>query len=281
MTGLDPIYVDRIVKMALEEDIGSGDITTLITVPEDNYCRAVVIAKQRGIIAGQQLAWQVFASLDNVSEYGALVDDGSPVAPGDVIAEMTSPAHTILAGERVALNFLQRLSGIATLTSEYAILVSHTNARIVDTRKTTPGLRRLEKYAVTMGGGCNHRFGLSDGILIKDNHIAAAGGIKAAVGAAKSGAPHGLKIEVEVSTLDELRQAIDVGADIVLLDDMPLEMMREAVSIANGAVLLEASGRVNKENVVAIAETGVDIISIGALTHSAPALDISLDFVEE
>lgn len=281
MTGLDPIYIDRIVRMALEEDIGSGDITTLLTVPEDAYSRAAVIAKQRGIIAGQQLAWQVFDSLDNVTEYAALIEDGSPVAPGDVIAEVTGSAHTILAGERVALNFLQRLSGIATLTSEYAILVSHTNARIVDTRKTTPGLRRLEKYAVTVGGGCNHRFGLSDGVLIKDNHIAAAGSIKAAVGAAKSRAPQGLKIEVEVGDLDQLREAIDAGADIVLLDNMPLEMMREAVSIANGAVLLEASGRVNKDNVVAMAETGVDIISIGALTHSAPALDISLDFVEE
>jgi len=281
MTGLDLIYLDRIVRMALEEDIGGGDITTVVTVPEDAYSRAVVIAKQRGIIAGQQLAWHVFDSLDNVSEYAVLSEDGAPVAPGDVIAEVTGSAHTILAGERVALNFLQRLSGIATLTSEYAILVSGTNARIVDTRKTTPGLRRLEKYAVTVGGGCNHRFGLSDGILIKDNHIAAAGGIKAAVGAAKSRAPQGLKIEVEVGDLDQLREAIDAGADIVLLDNMPLEMMREAVSIANKAVLLEASGGVNKDNVVAIAETGVDIISVGSLTHSAPALDISLDFVEE
>jgi len=281
MTGLDLIYLDRIVRMALEEDIGGGDITTVVTVPEDAYSRAAIIAKQRGIIAGQQLAWHVFDSLDDISEYAVLSEDGAPVAPGDVIAEVTGSAHTILAGERVALNFLQRLSGIATLTSEYAILVSGTNARIVDTRKTTPGLRRLEKYAVTVGGGCNHRFGLSDGILIKDNHIAAAGSIKAAVGAAKSGAPQGLKIEVEVGDLDQLREAIDAGADIVLLDNMPLEMMREAVSIANGAVLLEASGGVNKDNVVAIAETGVDIISIGALTHSAPALDISLDFVEE
>ena len=281
MIGLDLIYLDRIVRMALEEDIGGGDITTLVTVPEDAYSRASVIAKQRGIIAGQQLAWHVFDSLDDISEYAVLSEDGAPVAPGDVIAEVTGSAHTILAGERVALNFLQRLSGIATLTSEYAILVSGTNARIVDTRKTTPGLRRLEKYAVTVGGGCNHRFGLSDGVLIKDNHIAAARGVAAAVKAAKARAPQGLKIEVEVSALDKLREAIDAGADIVLLDNMPLEMMREAVSIAKGAVLLEASGGVNKDNVVAIAETGVDIISIGALTHSAPALDISLDFVEE
>lgn len=281
MTGLDPIYIDRIVKMALEEDIGGGDITTLLTVSEDVHSRASIIAKQRGVIAGQQLAWNTFYCLDSLGEYAAFVEDGDPVAPGDTIASVAGTARTILAGERVCLNFLQRMSGIATLTSEYAILVSHTNARIVDTRKTTPGLRRLEKYAVTVGGGCNHRYGLSDGILIKDNHIVAAGGVSAAVRAAKAKAPHTLKVEVEIGALDQLREAIDAGADIVMLDNMSLEMMGQAVAIANGAVLLEASGGVNKDTVVAIAETGVDIISIGALTHSAPALDISLEFAKE
>jgi len=281
MNELDPIYIDRVVRMALDEDIGGGDITTLATVPEDTHGRATITAKQRGIIAGQQLAWNAFYCLDSLSEYTVIVHDGSPVAPGDMIASVTGAARSILTAERSALNFLGRLSGIATLASEYAILVSHTNARIVDTRKTTPGLRRLEKYAVTVGGCCNHRFGLSDGILIKDNHIVAAGGVSAAIRAAKAHAPHTLKIEVEVATLDGLREAIDAGADIVMLDNMPLEMMRETVAIAKGAVLLEASGGVSKETVVAIAETGVDIISIGALTHSAPALDISLEFAKE
>jgi len=203
--------------------------------------------------------------------------DGSPVEPGDKIANVSGSARAILAAERVALNFLQRMSGIATLTRKYVDLVSHTGAKIADTRKTTPGFRRLEKYAVTVGGGVNHRFNLSDGVLIKDNHIAAAGSITAAVTAAKKAAPHLLKIECEVSTLNQLDEAIAAGADVILLDNMPLDLLRQAVELGAGRVITEASGGVNESNVAAIAETGVDIISVGALTHSVRALDISLE----
>jgi len=292
MTGLDPLYLRPIIQDALAEDIGSGDITTLLTIPEDATAVAEFVAKQSGIIAGMDVLAEVFTGAPDlefwrdvdsaiVTEFEPLSRDGYRVSAGDVLARVDGLARSILTGERVALNFLQRMSGIATLTAEYVGRVSHTNARIVDTRKTTPGLRRLEKYAVTVGGGFNHRFGLSDGILIKDNHIAAAGGITAAVDSAKAQAPHTLKIEVEVADLDMLREAIAAGADIVMLDNMDIETMRRAVETADSRVLLEASGGVNLDTVSAIAETGVDLISVGALTHSAPALDISLNFVEQ
>lgn len=281
MIGLDPVYLESVVKTAIAEDTGSGDITTLLTIPNDLTARAVIRAKESGIIAGQELAWVVFHEFFTQTMYEPLVRDGSHVTAGTVIGNVSGKARTILTGERVALNFLQRMSGIATLTAKYVEQVKHTKARIVDTRKTTPGLRRLEKYAVTCGGGYNHRFGLDDGILIKDNHIAAAGGITAAIETAKDRAPHTLKIEIEVTNIDGLEEAIGAGADVVMLDNMPLDQMRKAVSIADGRVLLEASGGVSLKSVKEIAETGVDIISIGALTHSAPALDISLEIVGE
>ncbi|MHB9035214.1 MAG: carboxylating nicotinate-nucleotide diphosphorylase [Armatimonadota bacterium] len=277
MIGLDPMYVESVVKVALAEDLGSGDITTLLTVPADATAQATITAKESGVIAGQRMAWVVFQEFFSNTLYEPIVADGTRVEPGDVIGSISGRASTILSGERVALNFLQQMSGIATLTAKYVEKVKHTKARIVDTRKTTPGLRRLEKYSVCVGGGYNHRFGLDDGILIKDNHIAASGGITAAITAAKKRAPHTLKIEIEVSNLDQLKEAIDAGADIIMLDNMTLDVMRQAVEIANGSVLLEASGGVNLDTVKDIAETGVDIVSVGALTHSAPALDISLN----
>lgn len=280
MIGLDAIYLESVVKAALTEDIGSGDITTLLTIPHDLTAEGTLIAKESGVIAGQELAWVVFRDFFTQTAYEPLVRDGSHVKSGKAIGKVSGKARTILSGERVALNFLQRLSGIATTTAKYVEQVKHTKARIVDTRKTTPGLRRLEKYAVTCGGGYNHRFGLDDGVLIKDNHIAAAGGITPAVEAAKVQAPHTLKIEIEVNDLTQLQEAIKAGADIVMLDNMTIEDMRRAVSIADGKVLLEASGGVNLKSVKEIAETGVGIISVGALTHSAQALDISLDIEE-
>jgi len=278
MIAPDPSHVERIVKNALAEDIGSGDITTSLTVPAHARTDAVIVSRSVGVLAGIDVARAVFAAVDGRIVFEAMMEDGSEIARDDLIANVQGGATGILTGERVALNFLQRMSGIATLTARYVSLVAHTRARIVDTRKTTPGLRVLEKYAVTAGGGHNHRFGLYDGILIKDNHIAAAGGMRTAVTAAKANAPHTLKIEVEVTNLDELEEAIDSGADAVLLDNMPVETMRRAVEFAAGRVILEASGGVTEENVAAIAGTGVDLISVGALTHSAPALDMSLHF---
>lgn len=279
MIGLDPVYLESVVKNAIAEDVGSGDITTALTIPNDLTARGVVTAKESGIIAGQELAWVVFHEFFTQTMYEPVIRDGKHVKAGTVIGNVSGKTRTILTGERVALNFLQRMSGIATLTAKYVEQVKHTKARIVDTRKTTPGLRRLEKYAITCGGGYNHRFGLDDGILIKDNHIAAAGGITAAIEAAKDNAPHTLKIEVEVVDIEGLEEAIRAGADIVMLDNMPLDEMRKSVSIADGKVLIEASGGVNLKSVKEIAETGVDIISVGALTHSAPALDINLEIV--
>ena len=277
MTALDAIYVDSIVRTALLEDVGGGDITTLLTVPDSAVSTAIITAKESGVIAGLDIARATFFAVDPSVEVLPRVLDGARVEVGDEIASISGKTRAILTGERVALNFLQRMSGISTLTAKYVSLVSHTDVRIVDTRKTTPGLRRLEKYAVTMGGGFNHRFGLSDGILIKDNHIAAAGGIRAAVYMAKKNAPHTLQIEVEVTCLSQLEEAIESGADIVMLDNMDLGMMYQAVQLADDRITLEASGGVNESTVAAIAETGVHIISVGALTHSPNALDLSLN----
>lgn len=278
MTSLDDAYIGRLVEAAMDEDLGSGDITSVLTIPEDQESAAVVLAKASGILAGARVAQWTFMALCDYDQ--TAMADGMPLSPGEVILKLYGNTREILMAERVALNFLQHASGIATLTNKFVKLVSHTKAKIIDTRKTAPGLRRLEKYAVTVGGGFNHRFNLSDGILIKDNHIAAAGGVTAAVTAAKKGAPHLLKVECEVTNLDELNEAIAAGADAVLLDNMPLAMLKKAVKIAGGKVITEVSGGVNEETVVAIAETGVDLISVGALTHSAPALDISLEFVK-
>ncbi|MGQ9580254.1 MAG: carboxylating nicotinate-nucleotide diphosphorylase [Armatimonadota bacterium] len=275
---LDPLRVEPIVKTALEEDIGNGDITTHLTVPDHPQAEARIISKSAGVLAGIEVARLVFAILDPEVAFKHYIEDGSRLEPGMVIATLTGSATAILSGERVALNFLQRMSGIATLTHEYVRRVAHTKAKIVDTRKTAPGLRYLDKYSVNAGGGYNHRFGLYDGILIKDNHIVAAGGVSAAVKAAKCGAPHTLRVEVEVTSLEQLKEAIDSGADAVLLDNMPVKMVRKAVELAAGNIVLEVSGGITLDNVAEIAETGVDLISVGALTHSAAALDLSMVF---
>ena len=272
---------DAILDLALAEDLGGGDITSMTTVPAELPARGTLRAKSAGVISGLAVARAVFRRVDPAVIFSPLVADGDQVEPRTPIATVSGPARGILVAERVALNLLQRLSGVATVTARYVDAVAGTGARVVDTRKTTPGLRALEKAAVRHGGGHNHRFGLTDGILIKDNHLAAVGGpdrVRRAVALARAGAPHTLRIEVEVTTLEELAQALDAGADIVLLDNMDVPTLREAVARTAGRTLLEAAGGVTLETVRAIAETGVDLISVGALTHSAPALDISLDF---
>ncbi len=272
---------EAIVELALAEDIGTGDVTTLSTVPPDTRARGSMLVKAEGVISGLQAAAYTFWRVDPSIEFTPLVADGTAVEYGTIIATMEGPARSLLTGERVALNLLQRLSGVATLTSQFVTEVEGTGALIVDTRKTTPGLRILEKAAVRDGGGHNHRVGLSDGVLIKDNHLAAIGGpyrVTNAILSARALAPHTIKIEVEVTTLDEVIEAVEAKADIILLDNMSLELMAEAVTIIDGRALVEASGNVRLETVRAIAETGVDLISSGALTHSAPALDISLNF---
>lgn len=277
---MQPDFINRIIRLALDEDIGTGDVTTLATVAEGSVANGVFIAKARGVISGLDIAAQVFDMVDPDIWLDLDVNDGSPVLKGKAIARIEGNAQSILSGERVALNFLQRLSGIATLTAQFVAEVEGTGARIIDTRKTTPGMRLLEKQAIRDGGGHNHRVGLSDGILIKDNHLAAIGGpnpIAEAIAAARELAPHTLRVEVEVTTLEELDQALAAGADVILLDNMSTATMAEAVQRANGQALLEASGGITLANVREIAETGVDLISVGALTHSAPALDISLD----
>lgn len=269
------------IDLALSEDLGNGDITSLTTVPAGSTAEGTMVAKAAGVISGLAVAGAVFARVDSMIAWRPLVADGTRVAEGELIAGVAGPARSVLGGERVALNLLQRLSGVATLAAAYVAAVAGTNARIVDTRKTTPGLRALEKAAIRHGGAANHRFNLTDGVLIKDNHLAAIGGpdrISLAVAAARAGAPHTLKVEIEVTTLDELEQALAAGADIVMLDNMDLATMRQAVTQTAGRALLEASGGITLETVRAVAETGVDLISVGALTHSAPALDISLRF---
>ncbi|HLI51709.1 MAG TPA: carboxylating nicotinate-nucleotide diphosphorylase [Thermomicrobiaceae bacterium] len=277
---MQPDYVNRIVRLALDEDIGTGDVTTLATVPEDAIVSGTFIAKATGIISGLDVVARVFEMVDPDIWFDPQVDNGSPVLKGKAIARVEGNARSILSGERVALNFLQRLSGIATLTAEYVVAVEGTGARVIDTRKTTPGMRLLEKQAIRDGGGHNHRVGLSDGILIKDNHLAAIGGaepIADAIAAARELAPHTLRVEVEITTLDELEQALAAGADTILLDNMSSDEMAEAVRRTNRRAVLEASGGITLANVREVAETGVDLISVGALTHSAPALDISLE----
>jgi nicotinate-nucleotide pyrophosphorylase (carboxylating) len=273
-----PSSVTDLLRRALEEDIGPGDITTSLIIPRGRKSKARYLAKEDFILAGLPLAKEVFHLLDPSIKFEMFLHDGSKVKKGDILAEVYGKTADILAGERVSLNILQRLSGIATLTAAYVKGVRGLKAEIIDTRKTTPCMRFMEKYAVRMGGGCNHRFGLFDAILIKDNHIQAAGGIRKAVSLARKG-HHLSKIEVEVANVKDLRNAIDAGADVVMLDNMTVSNMRKAVEISDGRVLLEASGGVRLENVRDIAETGVDFISVGALTHSARAVDISLKMV--
>ncbi len=272
------IEIDRIIQNALQEDIGSGDITTAATIDPGTVIRAELVAKEDFTLAGIDVARRVFYRLDNEVAFESLSCDGHPVRRGEVFAWIKGDAATLLQGERVALNLLQRMCGIATLTSRFVEAVRGTDAAIVDTRKTTPGLKVLEKYAVRMGGGRNHRTSLYDGVLIKENHIAAAGGIATAVARARERVSHVHKIEIETQNLKEVRQALEAGADIILLDNMDLSMLREAVELVEGKALTEASGGVNLETVRDIAETGVDFISVGALTHSFRAMDISMLF---
>ena len=272
--------VRRLIALALEEDIGPGDVTTATTIPPEIMAEAHIRAKEELIVAGLPVAGAVFAQLPGEVEFTPSVSDGQQVKAGTVLAVVTGPAASLLLGERVALNFLMRLSGIATWTRRFVLAVQPHPARIVDTRKTTPGWRVLEKYAVRLGGGANHRCGLYDGILIKDNHIAAAGGITPAIQRASAGAPHTLKIEVEVQDLPGLEEAIAAGADIVLLDNMDEATMARAVKLAAGRVRLEASGGMSLARVGRVAATGVDFISVGALTHSAPAADIHMKIIK-
>ena len=278
---LSPVLIEDAVRRALAEDLGlAGDITTDATIPDNAMARAVIAARKPGVIAGLDVAEEVFFQIDEDIQFLPTIDDGQKVDAGTAIAEIEGPARGILSGERVALNFLGHMSGVATLTSAYVATIRDTGATIICTRKTAPGLRAFEKYAVRAGGGMNHRFGLHDAVLIKDNHVAAAGGVAEAVRAAKTRAGHMVKIEVEIDRLDQLDAAVDEGADIVMLDNMAPETMREAVRRVPGHVITEASGGVSLDTVRAIAETGVDLISVGAITHSAPVLDLGLDFLE-
>ncbi|MQG21412.1 MAG: carboxylating nicotinate-nucleotide diphosphorylase [SAR202 cluster bacterium] len=280
---MKPLSLDleRIVDMALEEDLGHGDITTQSLLPPNIQGAGVILVKEHGIVAGVEIALAIFKRLDQQIRFDVLSTDGIWVEPGTQLCRIEGNLTAILAGERVALNFLQRLSGVATETAKFVETVSGTKARIIDTRKTTPGLRLLEKYAVRVAGGFNHRFNLSDAILIKDNHLAALrsieGNLTTAIASAKKNAPHGMKIQLEVENFEEAKNAIEAGVDSLLLDNMHPTEMQRVVEQFGDKVFMEASGGITLENVRAVAETGVDVISIGALTHSSPALDISLD----
>jgi nicotinate-nucleotide pyrophosphorylase (carboxylating) len=265
-----------LIRHALSEDLGEGDVTSEAIIPADASATAEIKAKQDLVLAGIDVAREVFHHLDPSIKFEQLAKDGDKIKTGAVLARVSGKTRVLLAGERVALNVLQHLSGIATLTARYVEKLSGTKARILDTRKTIPGLRQLEKYAVRMGGGKNHRMGLFDMVLIKDNHIKAAGGITIAVGRVREKLRDRFKIEVEAKTLDEVREALAAKADIIMLDNMTLDRMKEAVKLIAGKALVEASGNVTLETVRAVAETGVDLISVGALTHSAPAADISM-----
>lgn len=273
--------IDSIIRNALNEDIGCGDLTSEACVPAERRACGAFVAKEGCIVCGMEVVQRVFALIDAQVRVISRVSEGERVGAGSIIADIEGPARAILTGERTALNLLQRMSGIATRTAQAVQAVEGTAARISDTRKTAPGLRMLDKYAVRMGGGVNHRLGLFGGILIKDNHIVAAGGIGQAVAAARGRVPHTLKIEVEATTIDEVEQALAAGADIIMLDNMSKEQMTQAVEFIAGRALVEASGNLgtlNDDALRAVANTGVDIISIGSLTHTVRAMDISLKF---
>jgi nicotinate-nucleotide pyrophosphorylase (carboxylating) len=276
---LSPLEIDAVVTRALTEDLGrAGDVTSIATIPEDTPARAIVVARKAGVISGLPFVAATFLKLDPQIKIDAHIRDGAEVAAKSALMTVSGSARTALAAERVALNFLGRLCGIATATHELVRRVKDTKLRICCTRKTTPGLRALEKYAVRCGGGFNHRFGLDDAILIKDNHIAVAGGVRQVLERACEHAGHLVTIEIEVDTLAQLREVIDTGlADVVLLDNMDVAELAEAVKIAAGRVVLEASGGVTEDTIAAIAKTGVDYASSGALTHSAPNFDVALD----
>jgi nicotinate-nucleotide pyrophosphorylase (carboxylating) len=277
---MDYLGLNDLIKRALEEDIGYGDITTRSLIPAEQKARGLFVAKTPGVVAGIKVSQAVFAYIDSATEFEVLKDDGDTIEPGDVIAVVKGKARTLLTGERTALNFLQRLSGIASKTRKMTDLIKYSPAQLLDTRKTTPGLRVLEKYAVSVGGGRNHRFGLFDGVMIKDNHIQAVGSIAQAVATARQKVPHTVKIEVEVETMEQLQEALEARADIIMLDNMDIYEMIEAVQIVAGRALLEASGGINEGNAAEVARTGVDFISMGALTHAVSSLDISFDIVE-
>ncbi len=274
--------LNTLIDLALEEDTGGGDITSESLIPEKLQAKTTLLAKAEGVLAGLELAKLVFIKVDPDLKFKALLKDGIKLHPGDIIATVTGNARSILKAERLALNFLQKLSGIATQTNQYVELIKDLPVDILDTRKTTPGMRLLEKYAVSMGGGRNHRFNLSDGILIKDNHLASLRAygktLKEIVGIAKANAPKGIKVEVEVTDLHEVKEAVEAGADIIMFDNMTPAKMRRAVELVPASIYTEASGGITLKNVRAAAETGVNFISIGALTHSSKALDISLEF---
>lgn len=278
---LDYLGLNEIIKRALEEDIGYGDITTLSLIPEELPAKGLFVAKKPGVSAGIKISRAVFAYLDPATQFEILKGDGEMLQPGEIIAVVRGRARTLLTGERTALNFLQRMSGIATKTKKMTELLKDSPAQLLDTRKTTPGLRVLEKYAVSVGGARNHRFGLYDGVMIKDNHIKAVGSIQAAVTSARQKVPYTIKIEVETENLEQLQEALEAGADIIMLDNMDIYEMEAAVKITAGRALLEASGGINEGNLAEVARTGVDFISMGALTHSVSSLDISFNLTQE
>lgn len=277
---MDFFGLDDFLKTALREDIGTGDITTTCCVPAANRARGAYRAKEAGVVCGLFVLQRVFDLLGGEARVTLRMHDGAHVEKGDILATVEGPARAVLTGERVGLNILQHLSGVATGTAKAVAQVAGTRARIADTRKTTPGMRELEKYAVRTGGGSNHRFNLSDGVLIKDNHIVAAGGIGPAVDMVRRSIPHTLKIEVETETMAQIDEALAAGADIIMLDNMRLEQMAQAVQHIAGRAVTEASGNMGERDLRAVAATGVDIISIGALTHTVKPLDISLKFID-
>lgn len=277
---LNQFYVDDLIKSALKEDINYIDITTDNLIPQEQEGEAKFLAKAEGVLCGIDVAIRVFTLIQPDFQYEILINDGEYVKKGDIIATVKGKTRTILKGERTALNLLQHMSGIATMTNRIVKIVEGTNASIADTRKTLPGLRPIQKYAVTVGGGKNHRYNLSDAAMLKDNHIDAGGGITGAVKKLRSKLGHMAKVELEVRNLDELKEALSVDVDVIMLDNMDNETMKKAVEITNGKALLEASGGITEETIRGVAETGVDIISIGALTHSVKAFDISLKIVK-
>ena len=270
---------EKLIRLALEEDIGPGDITTDALIDKDRVARGMIFAKESLVLAGLQVVQEVFITLDPAMSFDTTFQDGDQVESGDEILTVRGKLRALLTGERTALNFLQRLSGIATLTRQYVSQVAGSSVQLTDTRKTLPGWRRLEKYAVKIGGAHNHRFGLYDGILIKDNHIVACGGISEAIARVRSNQPHLLRIEVEVSDLNQVKEALENGVDVIMLDNMGTDEIREAVRLVDGKALVEISGGITLETLAEVANTGVDIISIGALTHSARAVDISMRVV--
>lgn len=274
---MQDILLDSKLKQWLEEDIGTGDLTSEAIIPEEAVTTGIIHAKETGVACGLSVAGQVFSLVDPRLVFKPLVKDGDVVHNKTLLARVDGPARSVLSGERLALNLLQHLSGIATYTKKLADIVRPYHCRIVDTRKTIPGLRHLEKYAVRVGGGHNHRLGLYDAILIKDNHIAVAGGIMPAVTRAKTYASHMTKIEVEVENLEQAKEALAAGADVIMLDNMPPDAMKQCVAAIAHQAVVEASGGIDENNLLAVAQSGVDVISVGALTHSAKALDISLD----